>query len=143
MSPTRIVALLSLGFSLGVTSLSAVSFPPTWPSGSFAWWSFGTYFQNLVNNPCPSGEAITGFSTGTLTYGEPICETISGGGGGGSSASWWLLSGNTGTTAGTDFIGTNDDVDLVFKRNNIRVGYFGTDGNLGIGPNTLISNTNW
>jgi hypothetical protein len=31
----------------------------------------------------------------------------------------WGLSGNSGTVAGTNFIGTTDNVDLVFKRNNV------------------------
>lgn len=35
----------------------------------------------------------------------------------------WRLSGNVGTVAGTDFIGTNDNVDLVFKRNNVLAGF--------------------
>ncbi len=33
----------------------------------------------------------------------------------------WLLSGNAGTTSGTDFIGTTDAQDLVFKTNNTEV----------------------
>lgn len=35
------------------------------------------------------------------------------------SAGGWGLTGNAGTTAGTDFIGTTDDVDFVIKRNNL------------------------
>ena len=38
-------------------------------------------------------------------------------GGGGGNA--WLLSGNSGTTAGTDFVGTTDNQDVVLKRNSI------------------------
>jgi trimeric autotransporter adhesin len=34
----------------------------------------------------------------------------------------WGLSGNSGTTAGTNFIGTTDNTDLWFKRNNIKSG---------------------
>ncbi len=49
----------------------------------------------------------------------------------------WLLSGNAGTTAGTDFIGTTDAQDLVFKTNgteNMRINH--TLGYVGIGtPN--------
>jgi hypothetical protein len=37
-------------------------------------------------------------------------------------APFWTLRGNTGTTPGTDFIGTLDNKDLVFKRNNIVCG---------------------
>jgi len=35
-----------------------------------------------------------------------------------SSPLAWLLAGNSGTTPGTDFIGTTDNVDLIFKTNN-------------------------
>jgi hypothetical protein len=38
-----------------------------------------------------------------------------------SSTSAWVLGGNSGTTAGTDFIGTSDDADLVFKTDNTEV----------------------
>lgn len=36
--------------------------------------------------------------------------------------SGWLLTGNSGTTAGTNFIGTTDNIDLVFKVNNVESG---------------------
>ncbi len=39
---------------------------------------------------------------------------------GGSSG--WGLTGNAGTTAGTNFIGTTDDRDIVFKRNGVQAG---------------------
>ncbi|MES2382412.1 MAG: tail fiber domain-containing protein [Bacteroidota bacterium] len=42
-----------------------------------------------------------------------------GSGGGGSG---WNLTGNAGTTAGTNFLGTTDNVSLVFKANNIEAG---------------------
>ncbi len=35
----------------------------------------------------------------------------------------WNKRGNAGTTAGTDFIGTSDGVDVVFKRNNVTSGW--------------------
>lgn len=41
---------------------------------------------------------------------------------GGSGASGWLLTGNLGTNSSTNFLGTTDNVDLVFKRNNIKAG---------------------
>lgn len=34
----------------------------------------------------------------------------------------WLINGNNGTNATTNFLGTLDDVDLIFKRNNIKSG---------------------
>lgn len=41
------------------------------------------------------------------------------------SNSDWSLTGNTGTSAVTNFIGTTDDTDIVFKRNNVRAGIIG------------------
>ena len=48
----------------------------------------------------------------------------------------WKLTGNAGTTAGTNFLGTTDDVSLVFKtKNNERMRISNT-GNVGIGTTT-------
>lgn len=41
-------------------------------------------------------------------------------------SSGWSLTGNAGTTAGTNFVGTTDNVDLVFKRNGVFAGRIGT-----------------
>jgi len=71
------------------------------------------------------------------------------------AGSGWLLAGNAGTTAGTDFVGTTDAVDVVLKRNNIeglRItnrqidfnnGYFGKTENdsTGILFKTHVNNT--
>src|SRR5574343_529518 len=43
----------------------------------------------------------------------------------GGSSSGWLLTGNSGTTAGTNFLGTTDNQDVVFKRNNVEAGRLG------------------
>jgi hypothetical protein len=46
----------------------------------------------------------------------------------------WSTQGNAGTNAATHFIGTTDDMDLVFKRNNLRAGLINeSDGNTGWG----------
>jgi len=45
----------------------------------------------------------------------------------------WKLVGNTGTTAGTNFIGTTDNVDLIFKINNVPSGWI----------NSAINNTSF
>lgn len=42
----------------------------------------------------------------------------------------WSILGNSGTTAGTNFIGTTDNVDLVFKANNIESGRISTSGSI-------------
>jgi hypothetical protein len=48
----------------------------------------------------------------------------------------WLLLGNTGTVAGTNFLGTTDAQDLVFKTNNTEWMRIVTAGNVGIGTTT-------
>lgn len=47
----------------------------------------------------------------------------------------WSLTGNSGTSSATNFLGTTDDVDIVFKRNNTRAGFIGN-------PNTASGNKN-
>ncbi len=49
------------------------------------------------------------------------------------TATAWSLTGNAGTTAATNFMGTTDDVDVVFKRNNIMAGLL----------NVSLYNTSW
>ncbi|MBS1634806.1 MAG: tail fiber domain-containing protein [Bacteroidetes bacterium] len=51
-----------------------------------------------------------------------------------SSANAWLLNGNAGTTAGTNFLGTTDAQDLVFKTNNTEhIRTLASNGFVGIG----------
>lgn len=45
----------------------------------------------------------------------------------------WTLTGNSSTTAGTNFIGNIDSVDLVFKTNNTERARIKSNGNVGIG----------
>ncbi|MBC7411047.1 MAG: hypothetical protein H7331_01155, partial [Bacteroidia bacterium] len=60
----------------------------------------------------------------------------------------WLLKGNAGTTAGTNFIGTTDNVDLIFKRNGLQSGLINQNlsttsfGLVALNPaNTGVSNS--
>jgi hypothetical protein len=48
----------------------------------------------------------------------------------------WLLTGNAGTTPGTDFLGTTDAQRLVFKTNGVEHMTILTNGNVGIGTST-------
>ena len=48
----------------------------------------------------------------------------------------WSLTGNSGTSTATNFFGTTDDKDIVFKRNNIRAGYIGDPNTAGGNKNT-------
>lgn len=52
----------------------------------------------------------------------------------------WGLSGNTGTDATINFIGTTDNVDVIFKRNNLIYGIFGNN-NTSIGKYSSYVNT--
>ncbi|MCX7729194.1 MAG: hypothetical protein N2203_06970, partial [Bacteroidia bacterium] len=55
---------------------------------------------------------------------------------GNTPADSWLINGNAGTTAGTHFIGTTDNVDLVFKTNNTEQMRITSGGWLGIAIST-------
>lgn len=52
-------------------------------------------------------------------------------------SSLWNVTGNSGTTAGTNFIGTTDAVDLVVKTNNTERARVSSTGNVGIGTSTF------
>jgi len=72
---------------------------------------------------------------------------------GGAASADWSLTGNAGTTVGTNFIGTTDNVDFAVKTNNnerIRVANDGkvgiaennpTDATLEVGGNLIVGNT--
>lgn len=53
-----------------------------------------------------------------------------------ASAAGWELTGNSGTTAGTNFIGTTDDVDVSFKRNSVEVIRIGGESRVGVQTST-------
>lgn len=54
----------------------------------------------------------------------------------------WGLTGNAGTNATSNFIGTTDDKDIVFKRNNIKAGLINSaSNNTALGVSTLNANT--
>ncbi|GIV26827.1 MAG: hypothetical protein KatS3mg027_0641 [Bacteroidia bacterium] len=57
----------------------------------------------------------------------------------GTPSDTWLTLGNAGTTAGTHFVGTTDNVDLVFKTNNLERMRITSTGNVGIGTTTPMA----
>jgi hypothetical protein len=67
--------------------------------------------QQRVSGACGTGFAIREVNQD----GSVACEPVGGGGG-----NAWLLTGNSGTTPGINYVGTNDDVALVFKVNDQR-----------------------
>jgi 3-methyladenine DNA glycosylase Mpg len=54
-----------------------------------------------------------------------------------STGNAWSTTGNTGTTAGTNFIGTTDATDFVVKTNTTEVARFNSAGNVGIGSSAF------
>ena len=57
-----------------------------------------------------------------------------------STANAWSINGNAGTSPATHFIGTTDDKDLVFKRNNVNAGIL-SHNNTAFGKGSLPNNT--
>lgn len=51
----------------------------------------------------------------------------------------WLTRGNLGTNATTNYLGTNDNVDLVFRRNKLHGGFIGST-NTGLGTSSMPQN---
>src|SRR5690606_20695816 len=96
-------------------------------TGTFAGidWSNGSYFIKTETDPTGgTNYTIVGISQLLSTPYALYAKT--------SGAPSWGLQGNTGTDTSTDFIGTTDDTDIVFKRNNNKAGEIGTQ-NTGFG----------
>ncbi|WP_177735254.1 hypothetical protein [Flavobacterium inviolabile] len=106
----------------------------------------------LIYNTATAGTAPNTVMPGYYYWNGTNWTTMDGG-----SAYTWNTTGNSGTTAGTHFIGTTDNTDLVWKRNNAVAGTLGTTrtvlgsaslplaatgvGNTAIGSNSLQSVT--
>ncbi len=58
-----------------------------------------------------------------------------------SGGSGWALAGNSGTTPGTDFIGTTDAQDFMIKTDGAQIGLFGQLGNVALGSNATANGT--
>lgn len=66
--------------------------------------------NKILTFPNTNGTLVASVNNVTPDAAGNVTLSISGG---------WSLTGNSGTTAGTNFIGTTDDVDFVIKRNNL------------------------
>jgi hypothetical protein len=96
--------------------------------------------------------AITSPATGLLVYDTDVNSfwfyngsawtNIIGSGGGGNGTNW-KLSGNSGTTPASDFIGTSDKQSLRFKVNNEHYGLLDTNGSVLWGTHSGINNTGY
>jgi hypothetical protein len=95
-----------------------------------------TSAQKTAMNPLPAAaqglvvyqtDGVQGFYYNTSTTTTPSWSYLS------TSLSDWSLTGNSGTTAGTNFIGTTDAADWVIKTNNTERARVLSGGNFGIG----------
>ena len=92
------------------------------------------YINDVVSGTA-TGTTINATSVGFYFFNGTLWEKIAAG----ISTDWSLL-GNGGTIATTNFIGTTDAVDLIFRRNNLRAGRLGLN-NTSFGLNSLNSAT--
>lgn len=79
-------------------------------------------------------------SSGATSNGQVLSSDTSG------NLSWttisnWGLTGNSGTTAGTNFVGTTDAVDLVFKTNSSEMARLKSNGNIELGSGSSATGT--
>lgn len=105
-------------------------------SGSFATinWAGGSYFVKVETDPAGgTNYSITGTSQ-LLSVPYSLYSVITGG-----SSNGWGLTGNTGTNATANFIGTTDNNDLVLKRNAVKAGIIGSE-TTSFGNNTFTAN---
>jgi len=104
----------------------------------------GTYQTNLIQSgsqtsnytltlpsalPASNGYVLSSTTAGVMSWISP-------------PSSGWSLTGNSGTTAGTNFIGTTDATDLVFKTNSVEYGRFISGGGFKITGAGSSSSTN-
>lgn len=112
-------------------------------------------YINDISTGTQTGTAVNVDAVGLYSYDGTAWTKL--GGSGSSSTSGWNLTGNSGTTPGTNFIGTLDNQNVIFKRNNVQAGLltasntaFGTSsipttatgtGNTSLGTNSLSTLT--
>ena len=97
-------------------------------------WANGPYFIKTETDPSGGTNYTIAGTSELLSVPFALFAANSGGNNG------WSITGNTGTNSTTNFIGTTDDNDLVFKRNGALAGKIGIL-NLSFGWNAFISNT--
>lgn len=100
----------------------------------------GTNGTNGATGPTgPTGAAGVGINGATGPTG-PAGVTGPTGPTGAAATPGWGLTGNAGTTPGTNFIGTTDNKDLIFKTNGTEKARLQANGLLGIGCTTVPTN---
>ncbi|PCJ81355.1 MAG: hypothetical protein COA57_14380, partial [Flavobacteriales bacterium] len=89
----------------------------------------------LIYNTATVSDVVPGYYSWDGSVWVPFLTSSASGNGG------WSLTGNAGTTAGANFIGTTDTIDWVIKTNNSEAVRVDQNGNVGIGttaPNSLV-----
>jgi len=115
----------------------------TFPGGTTNYSSFQAGSQTSdINYTLPASQPATGqvLSATAITGAGPYAVTLGWANGGGNA---WNLTGNSGTTFGTNFIGTTDNVDLQFRVNNGQAGLIQVSNqaaNTGFGYGVLSHN---
>lgn len=93
----------------------------------------GSYPSFTLQNTLPDQTVVLSNGTGISITGSYPNFTITNTA---PSTTGWSLTGNTGTTAGTNFIGTTDSIDLVFKTNNSENARISSAGVVQLGDST-------
>lgn len=89
---------------------------------------------NATANPLYLTGVQTGLSTDSLlTISNGVVRELSGSALAASSSNAWGLTGASGTSSGTNFIGTTDNTSLTLRTNNLSHALLDSTGNLGIG----------
>lgn len=109
-------------FYNGATKLGEATSSPY----TYTWTNVAAGSYSLTAKATDNGNASTTSSVVNITVSTP-------------SANAWNLSGNAGTTPGTDFIGTTDNQRLVIKTNNNEAVTVLPGGNVGIGTSNPSS----
>lgn len=86
----------------------------------------------LIYNTATAGAGLTAVSPGYYYWDGAQWVRLQSG----VSSNDWSLIGNSGTNASTNFLGTTDNVDLIFRRNNTRAGRIGLNST-SFGTNAL------
>lgn len=90
---------------------------------------------NLATAGVSPNNVVPGYYYNSGTTAAPVWIRLANGNG-----NAWLTAGNSGTIAATNFLGTIDNIDLVFRTNNIeRMRVLGATGYLGVGTNAPTS----
>lgn len=96
---------------------------------------------NQINTCTGSNLTISSGGLVTLRYNSTLAKWICTASMGASTITNWALTGNNSTVAGTNYLGTSDAQDLVFKTNNVETMRLSSSGKVGINvpsPNTRV-----